>query len=345
MEQIDVLAVVGICEPERLRYAKRLSALTERAFISSRLLAHTPDPFDEAISLATWSDRGAGAVIEFSSSVGMTELIGALAAPDAPTRLTGVVCVADAAHLLHDLDGDGYAHRPARPGLHPPQGVHIAHALLAVNQLEYASVISLVNWSALTTKDLSTVMALVSHLSPHARVRLHREPVDRWEPAAAYAIGQERPGWIALLNGDHEPHLTDPRVSAFRYENVRPLHPGRLMRLLDERIEPGEFGTVIRSAGFCRFATRSQIVAQWDHVGRMISFAPVGRDDDLADDADLLAVGQDLAFIGLDLDAPALASALDEVALSDEELTADARAWARFPDPFPAWRAAAGRAE
>ena len=124
---------------------------------------------------------------------------------------------------------------------------------------------------------------------------------------------------------------------------MRPLHPGRLHALLDERIEPGEFGQVIRSAGFCRFATRSGVTARWDHVGRMISFEPAARDAEL--DGELLAVGQELAFIGVDLDVGALTAALDATALTDDELTAGAGVWASYPDPFPAWDRAPHRAE
>ena len=48
----------------------------------------------------------------------------------------------------------------------------------------------------------------------------------------------------ALLNVEDGPSLTDPRVTALRSENVRPLRPGRLKRLLARRIEVGEVGTV-----------------------------------------------------------------------------------------------------
>ncbi|MGO1506911.1 Putative metal chaperone, involved in Zn homeostasis, GTPase of COG0523 family [Microbacterium esteraromaticum] len=345
MEQVDVLAVVGTCAPERRRYAKRLAAMTRRTFVPARRLALAPDPIDEALAVAPWSDAPAGAVIEFPEYTEVAELIGTLATPDAPTRLTGVACLVDAAHLLDDLRQDSYTRHPAPPGEHPSMGRHAAHALLAVNQIEYASVIVLVNWATLPTVDLSTVMALVSHLSPRARLRLHRDAIDRWECDTVYTVGQERPGWVGLLNGDYDPHMTDLRVSAFHYENVRPLHPGRLKHLLDERIEAGEFGAVIRSAGFCRFATRPQIIARWDHVGQVISFDSLGRDDDLGDEDDLLALGQDLAFIGIDLDTDALKEALDAAALTDTELAAGARAWVRFPDPFPSWPVVADRTE
>lgn len=342
MEQVDVVAVVGSCAPERQRFAKRMASDTQRMFVPAQRLAASPDPATEAAVLAPWA-QGAGVVCEFPGRTPMTELIGTLAHHDARTTLSGVVCVADAAHLLDDLVRDTYAAQPSRG---PGGGVrHTAHAMLTVTQLEYASMIVLVNWEAVPTDDLAAIMALVSALSPRARLRLDHAGGGSWHPDPAYTVGQERPGWVCVLNGDHRPHMTDAGVSAFRYENIRPLHPARLHHVLDERIEPGEFGTVIRSAGFCRFATRPRIVGRWDHVGRMISFDPLGTDDAVEEGEELLALGQELAVIGLDLDRRGLTAALDEAVLTDAELAQGPDAWAAFDDPFPAWPTVADRAE
>lgn len=340
---MDVIAVVGSCGPERLRYAKRLAQLTNRAFFPASRLAGSPDPVEEAAVLASWTDPATGAVVELPDEAPATELIGAFADAEGRTRLLGLVCVVDAAHLLDDLHRDDYLPlRDAQSGIAAPLA---ARAQLTVTQIEYASTVVLVNWSPLSTSDLSVVMALLNHLSPRARLRLHRDAIERLEPGEAYAIEQDRPGWVCLLNGNFDSHMTDHRVSAFRYEQVRPLHPGRFKRLLDDRIEPGEFGVLVRSAGFCRLATRPQVVAQWEHVGRVISLSPLATDDRLEDDEELLALGQDLAFIGIRLDRDGLVAALDEAALTDQELAAGPAAWTAFPDPFPVWATAPDRSE
>lgn len=344
MEQVDVIAVVGSCVPERRAYARRLATTGERMLVPAQRLALSADPARDGAALARWAAQPAGALIELPGHTEMTEMIGTLARPDGDTQLTAVVCVADAAHLREDLCRDDYVFRPPHPWQRAEDLGHTASAMLTVSQLEFASMIVLVNWETLSTSELSTTMALVSHLGPQARLRLDHDRIEAPHPGVPYSIGQERPGWIALLNGDHDPHMTDPRVSAFRYENVRPLHPGRLEHLLDQRIEPGEFGAVIRSAGFCRFATRSHVVARWDHVGRMISFDPLGVDD-VAGGEETLAIGEDLAVIGVDLDRTALIAALDEATLSDAELAAGPAAWGGFSDPFPVWPTAADRAD
>lgn len=353
MDEVDVLAVIGTCAPERARYAARLAAASGRVLFPARRLGMAPDPVDEAVGLVPWTDRAAGAVCEFPTMTMPTRLIGALADEGSRISLTGIVCVADAAHLLDDLQRDHYLAR-TRLGPLGASTEYLAHAVLTMMHLEYASMIVLVNWEPLPTPELSTVLALVSHLSPRARLRLDHGALELPERGEPYEVGQERPGWVAILNREHEPHMTDTRVAAFRYEQLRPFHPLRLHRLLDDRIEQGEFGTVIRSAGMCRLATRPDIIAEWEHVGHMFSLDPLalgapeatehldGTDcphdaDDPDGEHEILALGQDLAFIGLDLDTAALTEALDAAALTDDELSAGPAEWQRYPDPFPAW--------
>lgn len=102
---------------------------------------------------------------------------------------------------------------------------------------------------------------------------------------------------------------------------------------------------LVRSAGFCRLATRPHVTAQWEHAGRMFALNPLTGDDRLADDDELLAVGQDLALIGLRVEPNRLAAALDDAALTDAELAAGPTAWAGFADPFPVWQTATDRAD
>ena len=339
MDPVDVMAVVGACAPERARFARETARRTGRMLVSAQRVGASPEPVAEAMSLLPWCSRPQGAVVEFPECTDVTEVIGASAAADSGVVLTGVLCVVDAAHLLADLHREDCVIHPALPRTRLR---HTARALLSVMCVEFASAVVLVNWEPLTTPELSTVMALVNHLGPRARLRLHHGERDPWlreiaASATRYDVTQERSGWVTLLNREHDPYMTDPRVTALHYENVRPLHPGRLARLLDRRIESGEFGTVVRSAGFCRLATRSHVIARWNHVGRMICLSPLASDAHVAEGEELLALGQDLGIIGLDLDVPALREALDDAALTDEELAAGPGAWAAFEDPFPAW--------
>lgn len=335
MDQIDVVAVVGACVPERHGYAHRFADSTGRMLIPAERLARSHNPVHEAAALGPWAGSEMGAIAEFSSTVSVTEIISGLTGTGSVTRLTGIVCVVDAIHLLDDLAADDYVATG-----HDSLGRVTdctARALLMVQQLEHASMIVLVSWEALSTPNLSTVMALVSHLSPSARLQLQRDDFTPIPEGLIFEAEQRRAGWMSILNGEADPHMTDSRVSGFRYEQLRPLHPGRLKELLDARIEQREFGHIVRSAGFCRLATRSNATLTWDHVGLTIAFHLAAIDGGWRSGTELLAVGQDLAFIGLDLDRAAIAQAFDDAALTDEELAAGPQAWAAFEDPFPTW--------
>ncbi|WP_228484821.1 hypothetical protein [Microbacterium cremeum] len=88
---------------------------------------------------------------------------------------------------------------------------------------------------------------------------------------------------------------------------------------------------MLRSAGFCRLATRAGVLARWNHVGSAIWIDPIAADVETATTA------QDLPFTGLDLDVYGIRDALDTAAITDDELAAGPVAWSRFADPLPAW--------
>ena len=179
------------------------------------------------------------------------------------------------------------------------------------------------------------LMALASHLNPLARIRLARDPHEDTRAALAtetsIPVG-ERAGWVRMLNDEHDPHMTDRRVTTFRYEQLRPFHPERLVRALDDEIDARRWGLVLRSVGFCRLATRPGMLARWEQVGSAMWLDPLHTRDTFS------CIGQELAITGLDLNADsAVTRALDGAALTDAEMDAGPDAWERFTDPLPSW--------
>lgn len=338
MDAVDMVAVVGACGPQRRRHAQRLADISNRSFLGVHDVGET-DPIGQAVDRVLWRQCTSGAVVEFPANLDVIDLIGAVAPGGGSVRLVGIVCVVDAAHILDDLERDDYV------ATSPVRGDEVtAAALLFTRQIEYASAVVLVNWAPLSTRQLSTLMALISHLSPQAHLSLHSDDFTSLPMHSRYTPDQDRPGWVQLINGDFGPRMTDPRVSALRYEHVRPLHPARMERLLHE-IESGRFGKVIRSVGFCRLASRQNIVAQWDHVGHMFALVPLAVDGHLGPDDELLVIGQELALIGLDLDADGLAAKLDDAVLTDVEFAGGPDSWLGFVDPFPRWGKPSERAD
>ncbi len=340
MHPHSVIAVVGSCAPERAAYAERLARSTARRLVRECVLTASLDPLGTALRLAASPASAEGSVIELPTEAAMEAIIGTLGDEEESSRLDEIVCVVDALHLREDLRDDEFFWIGDVHGVE-----YTARALVLARQIEYASSVVLVGADALPTAELSLLMALVSHLAPHARLVLDGHESLMPRSTVAYAAEQDGPGWACLLSGDFVPRITDSRVSAVCYESIAPLHPGRLHALLTTQWESGELGTVIRSAGFCRLATRAGIVGAWEQAGRTVALNPLTRDDDLAPDEDPLALGQHLALIGIDLDEDALRAALDAATLTAEELGAGPEAWSEYPDPFPLWPVRAPRPE
>lgn len=321
----DVTLIVGHRDHARTAVARRRARAQRCAHVTAVTFRHASTS-DVAAFMRDLPSTGR-LVVEIPAEAAVQAVIGAFDDEES-VRLAELVCVVDAETFFDDLMADDYVSASYADGT-----LYVAGALRLVQHIEHASSVLVTGWESVETRDLSILLATLSHLAPAASISLERSASAATpEPHSEQA---HQPGWVHLLNDEHDPYMRDARVSAFRYERLRPFHPGRLHRLLDDEFGGGRLGAIIRSAGFCRLATRPGIVGSWDQVGQMISLEPLARDDDSSTTP--LALGQDLAFIGIDLDVAALSAALDSALLDDKELTADARTWMRFADPLPQW--------
>lgn len=318
--------VVGVCVPERRRYAERLAVAS-----GGRVIRVHGAPRQAAVSwpgqVEVDAVEGESFIAEVSSGIDIAHV--RVVGSDTPA----VVCVVDARHMIDDFCDDVALIDDADVG--DDRGDTGARARQAATLIEAATLVVLVNWESLDTARLAMLMAVASHLSPLSRVRLSRGAIED-----ARAISQladdaipipERAGWMRVLNEEHDPYMTDRRVGTFRYEQLRPFHPGRLARVLDEELDEGRCGLLLRSVGFCRLATRAGVLARWEHVGSAIWLHP------LAPDAGLSSIGQEIAITGLDLKRAEITRALDSAVLTDSELAGGPETWRRFADPLPAW--------
>ena len=311
---------MGVCTPERRAYAERLTVALDRPLhVATRSSAHAlPHPRPRATD--------ARVVVDLGTDVDLLHAVGARGGVEAEA-----VCVVDARHMIGDLLDEAPLVASAVAG--DPRGDVGARARQAALALEIATRIVWVNWERVPTAALAVQMALASHLNPGATLRLTRDPradLHVGTPRADETEVLERAGWVRALNDEHDPYMRDNRVSTLRYDQVRPFHPARLQSTLD-RLDAGAAGRLVRSAGFCRIASRPGILARWEHVGSAMWIEPIGTDDGR------MGVGQEIAFTGLDLSAPRLRHLLDRAALTDDELAAGPDAWTTFDDPLPAW--------
>lgn len=319
---MSTIAVVGVCGAERRSYARALAAAGGHRFDRVRMIPSLASRSPDAL---VWP-ADASVVADIATDSDLVHTLAALPGPD----LT-VVCVVDARHTIADLRGTAALTEGAPVG--DARGDVGARARQAASALELATHVVFVNWEGVETPALSLQMALASHLNPGAIVRLSRGAELDAPAVRASADGEpllQRAGWVRRLGDAHDPYLTDPRVTTLRYEQLRPFHPGRLVRVLD-RIDRGACGILLRSAGFCRLATRPGILARWEQAGSAMWIDPV------ASGPDLEATVQDIALTGIRLHPGLLRTALDSAALTDAELAAGPSAWERFADPLPVW--------
>ncbi|MFJ4158933.1 GTP-binding protein [Microbacterium testaceum] len=317
------IAIMGVCAPERRTYAERTAVALSRPL---HLLRYADLRVSHALPLPRPRADDAQTVVDLGTDVDLIHAIAARGGSEVEA-----VCVVDARHMIGDLLDDASLSASAKPG--DTRGDIGARARQAALALELATRIVWVNWEQVPTPALAVQMALASHLNPSAVVRLSRDPLSDLRSAATHESEiLERAGWVRALNGEHDPYMRDNRVMTLAYEQVRPFHPARLSAALD-RLDAGAAGRLVRSAGFCRLASRPGILARWEHVGSAMWIEPLGADDGR------MGLGQEIVFTGLDLSAPKLAHLLDHAVLTDEEFAGGPTTWLAFDDPLPAWPA------
>jgi len=164
-------------------------------------------------------------------------------------------------------------------------------------------------------------------------------------------------GWLRELDDDHDDAHDDDHdhdhhetenfgISSTVYRRHRPFHPARF----SDWIENHWPSAVVRSKGFLWLATRNQMVIIFGQAGSSIQIEDGG--DWLADlpeseREDVLEAypevrdtwhpvwgdrKTELVLIGIEMDEDAVAEALDECLLTDDEMDED---WSDFDDPLP----------
>ncbi|WP_449408444.1 GTP-binding protein [Microbacterium maritypicum] len=324
----ETVIVCGHRPGPRAHIARRL-AEDRRCVVSSGVRTDAAHDFSSDALHVVRNGRPERLVAEIPAEASLIDTLGSFL-DDESTTVREVVCVVDAPRFFDDLLDDEYY---VVPGARPRR--YVARALRMVQQIELASALIVTGWEEVQTGDLAVLLALLSHLAPAAQIGLTR--AERVGPESQFDDHVHQPGWVHALNDEHDPFMRDLRVQTFRYQQLRPFHPDRLHRVLDEQVGSGLFGAVLRSAGMCRIATRPGLTGSWEHVGQMISLDPLARDHG---DDEPLTLGQDIAFTGIDMDEIALSRALDAATLTDEELLAGPAAWLTYADPFPSWESA-----
>ncbi|MBC2903680.1 GTP-binding protein [Streptomyces cupreus] len=240
--------------------------------------------------------------------------------------LDTMVTVVDAANFLSELDGgDELAER----GLAPYEDDERTVSDLLVDQVEFADVIVLNKLDLVDDVTADRLRAALARLNPAARiVDAVQGRVQLQEVLGTRLFDLERaqqaPGWVRELNGDHVPETEEYGISSTVFRSELPFHPEWLWTFVTEELDSGTYGKVLRSKGFFTLASRPHVTGLWSQAGSVARFEPSTARDDTAPYA------QELVFIGTQLDAKALRSALTDCLMAPGEALPPA-------DPFPAW--------
>lgn len=243
-------------------------------------------------------------------------------------RLDTMVTVVDASTFLAEVaKGQALAERNLQAG----EGDARTIADLLVDQVEFADVLLVNKTDLVGAAAAGAVEATVRKLNPRAHVvRTTNGVVEladvlgtgRYNPVVA----AEAEGWEEELAGGHTPETEEYGIRSLAYTADRPFHPQRLSEAL------GELRGLLRSKGFCWIASRASVAAIWSQAGPNLVFEPAAWWSALE-----VPAGQEIVFIGIELDRDNVRALLDNALLTDAEFAAGPAEWSGYPDPFPAW--------
>ena len=226
---------------------------------------------------------------------------------------------------------------------------------LLVEQVEFADVVVVNKADLVSEAELGRLAGILATFNPGAEIVASTEgrvPLGHVLGTGRFdfARAQQAAGWSRALAGHHLPESEEFGIANFVWRARRPLHPARWKRFLD-----GDLPGVVRAKGFFWLATRMPWAGSWQLAGAVgrngaagLWFAAVDPAR-WPDDEDWRAHArslwrephgdrrQEIVFIGIGMDEPALRRALDACLLTDVEMHGGPHAWAALPDPFPAW--------
>jgi G3E family GTPase len=204
-------------------------------------------------------------------------------------------------------------------------------------QIEIATTVLISRGDRVSSAQFAEIVALVTKLNPLASFHPTSAPgalqlAARDSGSPRLPAGQGM-GWMLELSGRAGHPLTVSGISTVVFRDPRPFHPGRLAEVVENCLGPESVGTILRSRGLMRLASRPQTVGGWASTGRVLTLEPTSMKSWDADSP----LGQELVFVGLGLRAERLCRVLGAALLAGDELVAGPMEWANYHDTFPEW--------
>ena len=224
---------------------------------------------------------------------------------------------------------------------------------LLIEQIEFANVIVLNKIDLVDETGREQLKSILRSLNPNAV--LIESSFGVVEPSDILNTGRfnfdeaaNAPGWLQVMRGEEIPESDEYGIRSFSYSVRRPFHPERLWQLLNARFEG-----VLRSKGFFWLATDPAVAATWSQAGSSFTLGILGNwfsttipaGSDLPENVDAEDIpegwdpvygdrGNQLVFIGQNVDFEFLEQALDSALLTEEESVLGPKGWVQLVNPF-----------
>ncbi|SFS67350.1 GTP-binding protein [Paenibacillus sp. BC26] len=263
-------------------------------------------------------------------------------------RLDCMVTVVDAYRFWHDFSsGESLLERNEAVGEDDTRDV----VDLLIDQIEFCDVLLLNKCDMINRSELVQLEAVLRKLQP--RAKLIKIVNGKVHPAEILNTGlfnfdeaSQSAGWLKEMEKSvHMPETEEYGISSFVYERVKPFHPGRLMKWMQNW--PVE---VVRAKGIMWVASRNDVGQSISQAGPSIQFGPSGywvaalppeeqayylQEDPMLSSNWSKEFGDRInkvVFIGIEMDREKLTSALDDCLLTDSEMNRD---WKLYQDNLP----------
>jgi G3E family GTPase len=267
-------------------------------------------------------------------------------------RLDTMVTVVDAKNFLKDFKA---AKTLKSRNLQGQEDDDRTISDLLIDQIEFADVILLNKTDLVSPHERNELSQILKSLNSGAKViETKRSQVQLTEILNTHSFdfdkAKEAPGWMSVLRGQEKSETLEYGVSSFVFRAKKPFHPERLWKFL---FQHGK--SFLRVKGLFWIATRPDMIGLWSQAGQSVSFECAGRwlaatpkklwptDPEelelLQNDWDEAYGdrGQELVFIGQNLDQKKYQILLESCLLTDAEDAKGLPLWSQFSDPFPKW--------
>ena len=228
---------------------------------------------------------------------------------------------------------------------------------LLTDQIEFANVIILNKTDLVTKEHLGILKAAIHKLNPSARII--ESSFSKVDPNKLLNTGlfnfeeaEQSAGWIEELNKEeHTPETEEYGIGSFVYRSKRPFDPVRFWHYVQHKFPHN----IIRSKGLFWVASRPDQALVWGQAGgslrsdsagvwwssmpyeqriRYLAFVENQKQIESNWDATFGDRGNEIVFIGQDMDEALIRSQLDACLATDEEL-ATQRWKSGYSDEWP----------